>query len=90
MPAVRPPSAFDDKYAYLIWLNTDSNGNAIYLGSIHKADPLTLQPIQGDNPIPFATPNLGSGPFGTGALVGNILVGAYTYTGTGPSNGGNP
>jgi hypothetical protein len=96
MPGVRPPSAFDDQYAYLIWLNADSvlfngfidQGNPISLGSIHKADPLTLQPIPGDNPIPFATPG-GPSPALTGDLVGNILVGAYTYTGTGPSGAGN-
>jgi hypothetical protein len=88
-PAVRPPSAFDDQYAYLIWLNTDpiNQGNPISLSTIHKADPLTLQPIPGDNPIPFATPG-GLSPPLTGDLVGNILVGAYIYTGTGPS--GNP
>jgi len=84
-PEVRPPSAFDDRYAYLIWLNTDSYGNPTGLGAIHKADPLTLQPIPGDNPIPLATPGGVSPPL-SGDLVGNVLVGAYTYTGAGPSS----
>ena len=84
-PEARPPSAFDDRYAYLIWLNTDVLGNPISLGTIHKADPLTLLPIPGDNPIPFATPG-GVSPALNGDLVGNILVGAYTYTGTGPGS----
>jgi hypothetical protein len=84
MPLARPPSAFDNQYAYLILLNTDSS--PIGLGTINKADPLTLQPIPGDNPIPFATP-CGASPPTTGDLVGNILIGAYTYTGAGP--GGN-
>jgi len=84
-PAARPPSAFDSQYAYLIWLNTDVFGNPTGLGAIHKADPLTLLPIPGDNPIPFATPG-GASPALNGDLVGNILVGAYTYTGTGPGS----
>ena len=80
IPAVRPPSAFGDRHAYLIWLNTDSFGNVVSLGTIHKADPLTLQPIPGDNPIPLATLS-GVSPVLTGDMVRNILIGTYTYTG---------
>jgi len=47
--------------------------------TIRKVDPNTLQPVPGDNPIPFI------GPAKMTAPTSGVLVGKYIYTGNGPT-----